>query len=520
MEKILHILSEILRILAIDTRLSNRKIAAIVGCSHPTVSTIKLKLQSLPYNLEQLKVMADEQLLLLFYPMIVKRKSKLRQPNCEAIVTELSKRPKKHRKNIKAHYKEYRAEEPLTAVSESHFYRLIRDYRRNTKLEFKKEYYPGEYMCVDYAGTTLFTVSANKTKRTFYVFVACLPYSNMMFAYATPSMKTQDWIRGLCEAVKYFGKVTKLIRFDNAKAMVKEPGLMAKVTKQAYDFARYHNCICDPTNVYSPQQNAPAEKAVQFITYQVLVQMRSMQFFTVEELNAYLFAAVDKLNEDIMPSYSMSRKAMFTEECRDMQALPKIPYTPIVKQGMVQIPANCLLSYQSNYYSIPYQWRKTGKPVEYKVRVDNTLEMSIRGKSIVTHQLVEGKNQIVRLNEHLAPNHKGQLRKTKRYYMEWAESIGPKCSELIAMQYSELANDRSEFGSKACLSIQKIAKICEPEYFEKACAYALARNEHSAKQLHLIISSGVLGEENKPVTETLPALLSNVRGAEHYQGRM
>ncbi len=517
MFQFLFVLRELLRIFAMELGLSNRRMAEIVGCSHPSVGKLKVKIGALTYTYDEYKVMSDDKLISVFYPKMNLRKSLKRRPDFLDIEAELNIRPKKYGKKRKLMFLEYREKDPSTALGQTQFYHLTNKRLKNSKLELKQEYFPGEYLSCDYAGIPLF-LTQDGTKRKVYVFVACLPFSRKMFAFATLGMTANDWILGLSQAALYFGKIAKIILFDNAKAMVRKPGLIAELSDRAIDFSQYHNCVCDTSRVATPRDNCHSEKSVQFIEYRISLVLRRMTFFTLDELNKVLINEVEKLNNEIMLEYKVSRNELFSQEVSYLMDLPNKPYELIIEQGSVKAPANYLIKYQENYYSIPYQDRS--KMVEFKA-TNKDIKILCKGLLIAQHHIVGGKGVIVRLPEHMPKNHLAQVRKTKTHFVDWAKDIGEHCIIMIEAQYEDHANLKSQLAGKRCIAIQKIAASYISKDFDDICKYGIEHEMFSPSDIRLIGQSGVIDDVRED--ELLPALIAhneNIRGAHHYEGRL
>ncbi len=506
-------LRELIRLLFMELGLSYRKMGRIIGCHHDTVKSIKLKIGALTYTYDEYKVMRDDELVSIFYPKINLRRSSKRRPNFEEIIREVNTRPRKYGKKKKLMFLEYKEQDPKTALGQTQFYHLANKYCKESKLELKQEYYPGEYLCCDYAGIPLF-VSEDGVKRKVYVFVACLPFSRKIFAYATKGMTANDWILGLAQAVLYYGKVAKIILFDNAKAMVRKAGLIAELSEKIIDFAQYHNNFCDTARVITPRDNCHGEKSVQFFEDRISLVLREMTFFSLDDLNKTILIEVEKLNNEIMPAYQVSRNELFLQEMEYLLDAPKKPYELLVKQGSVKAPANYLIKYQSNYYSVPYQYR--AHMVTFKATKDY-IKFYCNGEFIAQHQLVEGKDVITRLSGHMPENHLVQVRKTQIHFTDWAKNIGESCLIVIEKQYKDHANKKSQHAGKRCLAIQHLASKFSPQEFDSICHYADEHEMYSPSDLKLIVQSGILEEQ---LFSSIPLPHANVRGAEHYQGRI
>ena len=77
---------------------------------------------------------------------------------------------------------------------------------------------PAEEMQVDWAGKCPAYCDPDTGEiRKAHVFVACLPYSSMIFAWPYPNMGEESWIDGHIRAFREFGGTTPIVVPDNCK---------------------------------------------------------------------------------------------------------------------------------------------------------------------------------------------------------------------------------------------------------------------------------------------------------------
>jgi hypothetical protein len=79
-----------------------------------------------------------------------------------------------------------------------------------------------------------------------------------------------------------------------------------------------------------------------------------------------------------------------------------MPYRPglSVKQEYRLVGKDCLLSYKTNRYSVP--WQYANREVEVMLRAGNEIQVTHQGRVIALHGLQDGKFQISSSPDHLA----------------------------------------------------------------------------------------------------------------------
>lgn len=66
-------------------------------------------------------------------------------------------------------------------------------------------------MEIDFAGDLLPWIDGDGCVQHCKLFVAALPYSNMMFTEAFSNEKQPSWIAGIVDALEYFGAVPSVL---------------------------------------------------------------------------------------------------------------------------------------------------------------------------------------------------------------------------------------------------------------------------------------------------------------------
>ena len=79
---------------------------------------------------------------------------------------------------------------------------------------------PGQRMEIDFADDLLEWIDNDGCIRHCKLFVAALPYSDMIFTEAFEDEKQASWISGIVDALEYFGAAPECLVMDNALALV------------------------------------------------------------------------------------------------------------------------------------------------------------------------------------------------------------------------------------------------------------------------------------------------------------
>ncbi|MAI37100.1 MAG: transposase [Alteromonadaceae bacterium TMED7] len=273
---------------------TRRFIASKAQCSHQSVGRVVSALEKAGIGHKDIKNMASTEILSLLHTPTQQLK-KYREIDFKRVAhTLFHKKKSKYRATITLLYLEYVEVDPKTAYSKSRFFAKVKEFTRQYTATMRQLRRYGELLNIDYAGMQVFYFE-NGVKRMVYVFVACMGFSKKLFAIATPSHKSKDWIYALESALRYYGGVAEVIQFDNASPMVTKSGLIPILHANAKALAEHHDCFCDTSRPTYSQDNADAEGGVKFITLRILQVMRGMKFFSLDELNTFLLKEVEKL---------------------------------------------------------------------------------------------------------------------------------------------------------------------------------------------------------------------------------
>src|SRR5690606_36899604 len=119
-------------------------------------------------------------------------------------------------------YREAHADRPTYQYTQ--FCQHHQDYAGSLRRSMRQLHRAGEKLFVDYAGPTVGIVNPDTGElRRAHLFVAVLGASNYTYACATAGETQVDWLRGLSQALAFFGGVPALVVPDNPRALIAHP---------------------------------------------------------------------------------------------------------------------------------------------------------------------------------------------------------------------------------------------------------------------------------------------------------
>src|SRR6266542_1756884 len=215
----------------------------------------------------------------------------------------------------------------------------------------------GEKLFVDYAGHTPHYVNPETGEVVAVeLFVAVLGASNYVYAEATRSQQSADWIASHVRAFEFLGGVPAAVVPDQLKSGVSvacryEPG----VQRTYEELAAHYGTVVLPARPHTPRDKPKVEVGVQVAERWIVARLRHETFFSLAALNARIQELLAELNDRPMRVYGASRRELFGR--LDRPALRPLPPAPFAyaewKRARVNIDYHIEL--EGHYYSVPHQ---------------------------------------------------------------------------------------------------------------------------------------------------------------------
>jgi transposase len=495
------------------TNMSDRKIAKALNISRPVVAQYLKDFNASGLTYEETKDIPDSRFLALFEKQRNKRCSKYEDISklFPYFVMEL----KKTGVTLMILWNEYQKEHP-DGYSYSQFCYHFQVWRNASKVTMHIEHKVGDKMFVDYAGDKRAIVDRKTGKeQPVEVFVAILGASQLTYAEASFSQKSEDWIRSNERAFIYFGGVSQAIVPDNLKPGVTysnkyEPGINFMFD----DFAGHYQTVILPARVRRPQDKALVENAVNLVYQRIYAPLRNRIFYSLEELNEAIWDLLEQHNNTPFQRLKTSRRELFDNiEKPVLKPLPKERYA--IKQSKeltVQFNYHVELREDRHYYSVP--WQLKGKRVRV-VYDDRNVAIYCDNVRIIQYKRDRSPNGYTTLHTHMPPHHRFYAQWSPERFIRWAQSIGDDVAEIIQMVLTSRKHPEQAF--KTCMGILNLVKKHGPDRLNKACARALGFGFYSYKRIKNILDRGL---EEEPLIESRELTVSsheNIRGSLYYR---
>lgn len=147
-------------------------------------------------------------------------------------------------------WQEYRKDNPQ-GYGHSQFSWYLLEQQRANKAVFKMQHKPAQQMMIEFAGDKMSYVDPVTGELIECELLVCvLPFSGMTYAEALRSQQIEDFIKGICNALRFFGGVPLSIKCDNLKSAVIRSDRYAKssvIVASQLPIKNWYEYFNDPT---------------------------------------------------------------------------------------------------------------------------------------------------------------------------------------------------------------------------------------------------------------------------------
>ncbi len=514
---------EILRLKA--EGVPDRAIAESVGCARSTLCECLKRARAagiawpLPEEFDEAALVAR------LYPgtALKRHVQSFPEPDFAEVARELTRKHVTRRQL----WREYRARYPR-GLGYTAFCVHYRRWRATIGAEatLALDHTPGDRLYVDYSGDPAYlTDPASGEKRRVELFVAAWGFSHYLYACATATQNTADWLRAHVGALRAFGCVPAAVVPDNAGTAIRRALRYDPDLNPSYrEFAEHYNVVVFPARARRPKDKAKVENAVLIAQRRILAALRDAVFFSLADLNAAITRIVEEINAEPFQKREGTRRELFERFDRPAaRALPERPYE-YAEWRRCLVHRDHHIETDRGYYSVHYSL--IGQRVEARLGA-HMVEVFLHGKLIAAHARVERPYQRRTLDEHRPPQHRAYLSLGFDELIERANKIGVNTAGVIvqhAFKRKYLADS-----IRNALGILRLAQDFSPEALERAATRALCLGVYNYRALRELITqasapriaatagnASAAGDSRTESASSLPAEHENVRGAKYF----
>ncbi len=501
-------IKEILR-LKYEAGLSNRAIAGACKISNSTVGEYLRRAERAGVGWPFGK-MGEAELYEKLFPEkgVIVSAQKCPMPDWE----EVQKQKRQKGVTLLLLWQEYKEKYP-EGYQYSQFCEHYRRWKRaQAEPSLRLEHKGGEQAQVDYAGLKI-PIRHPETGEISLasVFVATLPASNYIYAEAQASEDQCNWNNGHVRAFEYFGGVPRIVVPDNLKTGIKKPNYYEPDINPAYqELAEHYQFAVLPTRVKKPRDKGKAENGVQNVERWIIAPLRNQTFFSLHDLNRAIAKRLDWLNHREMKAVGRSRQQEFEEIDRpNLRPLPNKPYEYAVRKT-ARVHIDYHVEFEKHLYSVPHPL--IHQEVEIRA-TERMVEIFHQGKPVAVHPRSSQPGRFSTRREHMPDHHQWVSQVNGERLLDWASSIGPHTTALVAATLQSRAFPEQAY--RSCLGMLNLAKKHPRSRMEQACQIVLEGGTLSYRALKEELD-WLKKPTAEPSAQSLPAH-ENIRGNDYYQ---
>jgi transposase len=239
-----------------------------------------------------------------------------------------------------------------------------------------------------------------------------------------------------------------------------------------------------PARPKRPKDKAKVEAGVRFAQTCIPGRLRNQTFFSLEEANAAIRGAVERINTHIMRRLGQSRKDLFeTMERPALAALPAEDYE-FAEWRLARVSTDYHVDFERYFYSVPYNLIRQQVDVRATSR---TIEIFFKGKRIAAHQRRYGGPRFGTNLDHMPSSHRRYAEWSPERFQRWAASIGTRTEGLIIAILA--SRPHPEQGFRTCLGMLKLYREIDTQKAEDVSARAVEIGGLTCKSISALIST-------------------------------
>ena len=244
--------------------------------------------------------------------------------------------------------------------------RFVRKLKVKRELPFRRvETSFGEEAQADYVSGYWLHPGEGRSRKV-HILRVTLSASRKSYSEGCLSQSTENFIRGLENAFRYFGGSPKVLVIDNLKAGVIRPDLYdPELNPKLRSFASHYNCSVLPNRPYTPRHKGKVENGMNYIQCNAL---KGKKFPSLRELNEYLLHWESRIaDQRIHGTLRRQVRSVFEEERAHLQALPPMLFE-VFEEYKRKVHRDGHIEVCGSYYSVPAEYVRREVWVRYTTR--------------------------------------------------------------------------------------------------------------------------------------------------------
>jgi transposase len=360
--------------------------------------------------------------------------------------------------------------------------RLLRGMRaaRPPETTVRLAFAPGEAAQVDFGAGPVLTHPDGKPRRT-WAFVMTLAHSRHQYVEFVWDQTVATWLGCHRRAFEWFDGVPERVIVDNAKCAIVKACNHDPLVQRAYaECAEGYGFKIDACPPHDPQKKGIVEAGVKYVKGNFLP---TRSFRDLADLNAQarLWVA-QEAGRRVHGTTREQPLVLFALEKPLMRRLPAIA-PDLGTWHRVSVHRDCHVQFDRSFYSAPFAL--AGKPLWLRA-TDMTVALYEDYRHVYTHLRSRRPGERLTLKDHLPPAARAFFAHDKRWCVERAAEVGPRCAELVERLLGDRIAERLRSAQGVLAAVRQYGR----ERVEAACERALQHDSPSYRTVKTILATG------------------------------
>ena len=301
--------------------------------------------------------------------------------------------------------------------------RFLKQFKGSNGLPFRVlRTIAGEEVQVDF-GQGAHVILENGRKKRPHLFRIVLSHSRKAYSEVVWHQNSENFLRALENAFRYFGGVPQTVVTDNLKAAVtKADWHDPEINPKLLSFARHYGTTIMPTKPYTPEHKGKVESSVKYVQNNPL---KKRTFNSLKEQNDFLRQWESRVADNrIHGSTQMQVKKAFELERPSLKALP-LNLFPCFEEGRRKVQRNGHVEVEKSFYSVPAEFLHLNMWVRYDGRTVRVFDDNL--SEVALHPKI-ARGQYSTLKTHIPKEKINMGEYGSAYLIKKAYNIGPQCA--------------------------------------------------------------------------------------------
>lgn len=437
---------------------TRRNIATTLGVSPKSITKCKIIIEQNLITAESFERLSMEQICAMIPQRKTEYDTKSMKPDFKTIHIALVKgKSLADQFNIYTYQCELQGK---SALKQSRFYKLVRDYEATARGTSDNSVNPGDVMYVTWLPVKKHMVDARNGEEFYsYILYGILPYSQQILLECTWEKNANMLVDAINEFFVRLDAIPKYLIIEKGTSTHCKIQGVKQLQPQLRHMLEYYGISMREKNFSSI-----VKKEISARIKPLEKELITLDFYSYGDLRIYLLQKEKEYNS--IAIHNRSIDSIYNEnELPFMRNLPDALYE-LYEGVTATVQINCHIFYDKHWYSVP--WKHCGETVEvrgYEKRVE------IYADSICIanhHRILTETCAYSTIKEHMPTEEESKyLTWNKERFISWAGNVGPNTKRVIEKLLNASIIEQQAY--RSCLSILHMSDNDKKPNLEQAC---------------------------------------------------